>query len=101
MTKLVCRYCGSDRVFLDATVNANDPSDFCTHDHATCERCNGDTHLVSAAEFALGFATDEERREFEQYAEAVSELNQRVLDPLEWRELDRAERELDSHIRGL
>lgn len=42
----VCSTCGSDRVFFDAWVGVNDPSDILTFDTVFCNNCDGESSLT-------------------------------------------------------
>jgi len=44
MSRWLCSECGSDTVFFDAWVGANDPTDIRTFQQAFCEDC-GETSL--------------------------------------------------------
>lgn len=43
----VCKTCRSERVWIDAHVNANDETEVETFDSYYCEKCDGETTLVS------------------------------------------------------
>lgn len=52
MSHWVCSTCGSDAVFFDAWVGANDPTDLRVFDQAYCDDCGGETSLDDSEDWA-------------------------------------------------
>lgn len=49
----VCSHCGSREVFSDAFASVNDPDDVRTYDSKHCEKCEGETSIVTESEYKL------------------------------------------------
>lgn len=47
-TITVCNSCGSPRVWFDAFVSINDPTNIQTYDYTHCEHCEGECTTTTA-----------------------------------------------------